>query len=29
MVRVLATMKVDNELYYKEVLEQYPIPGGE
>ena len=27
VVRVLATMKIDNELYYKEVLQQYPIPG--
>ena len=27
LVRVLATMKIDNEPYYKEVLEQYPIPG--
>ncbi|MGH6701934.1 MAG: carboxymuconolactone decarboxylase family protein, partial [Bradyrhizobium sp.] len=27
VVRVLATMKVDNEPYYKEVLQQYPIPG--
>ena len=27
VVRVLATMKIDNEPYYKEVLEQYPIPG--
>ena len=26
VVRVLATMKVDNEPYYKEVLQQYPIP---
>jgi hypothetical protein len=24
---VLATMKIDNEPYYKEVLKQYPIPG--
>jgi hypothetical protein len=24
---VLATMKMDNEPYYKEVLQQYPIPG--
>jgi hypothetical protein len=24
---VLATMKIDNEPYYKEVLQQYPIPG--
>ena len=29
VVRVLATMKMDNEPYYKEVLKQYPIPGGE
>ena len=27
VVRVLATMQIDNEPYYKEVLEQYPIPG--
>ena len=27
VVRVLATMKIDNEPYYKEVLQQYPIPG--
>ena len=27
VVRVLATMKMDNEPYYKEVLKQYPIPG--
>ena len=27
VVRVLATMKIDNEPYYKEVLLQYPIPG--
>ena len=27
VVRVLATMKIDNEPYYKEVLRQYPIPG--
>jgi len=26
---VLATMKMDNEPYYKEVLKQYPIPGVE
>ena len=25
VVRVLATMKIDNEPYYKEVLKQYPI----
>jgi alkylhydroperoxidase family enzyme len=25
VVRVLATMKIDNEPYYKEVLEQYPM----
>jgi hypothetical protein len=24
---VLATMKIDNEPTYKEVLKQYPIPG--
>jgi hypothetical protein len=24
---VLATMKIDNEPAYKEVLQQYPIPG--
>ena len=29
VVRVLATMKMDNEPYYKEVLKQYPIPGVE
>ena len=29
VVRVLATMKIDNEPYYKEVLQQYPIPGVE
>jgi hypothetical protein len=27
VVRVLATMKIDNEPYYKEALQQYPIPG--
>jgi len=27
VVRVLATMKIDNEPYYKEVLQQYQIPG--
>jgi alkylhydroperoxidase family enzyme len=27
VVRVLATMRIDNEPYYKEVLAQYPIPG--
>jgi alkylhydroperoxidase family enzyme len=27
VVRVLATMKIDNEPTYKEVLKQYPIPG--
>jgi len=27
VVRVLATMKIDNEPTYKEVLMQYPIPG--
>ena len=27
VVRVLATMKIDNEAQYKEVLKQYPIPG--
>jgi alkylhydroperoxidase family enzyme len=27
VVRLLATMKMDNEPYYKEVLQQYPIPG--
>jgi len=27
VVRVLATMKIDNEHQYKEVLKQYPIPG--
>ena len=27
VVRVLATMKIDNEPHYKEVLGQYPIPG--
>src|SRR6266851_4593106 len=25
VVRVLATMKIDNEPYYKEVLQQYPL----
>ena len=29
VVRVLATMQIDNEPYYKEVLQQYPIPGVE
>ena len=29
VVRVLATMKMDNEPQYKEVLKQYPIPGVE
>jgi alkylhydroperoxidase family enzyme len=28
VVRVLATMQIDNEPTYKEVLQQYPIPGG-
>ena len=27
VVRVLATMKIDNEPHYKDVLQQYPIPG--
>lgn len=27
VVLVLATMKIDNEPHYKEVLQQYPIPG--
>ena len=27
VVRVLATMKIDNEPSYKEVLQHYPIPG--
>ena len=27
VVRVLATMRIDNEPTYKEVLQQYPIPG--
>ena len=27
VVRVLATMQMDNEPYYKEVLKRYPIPG--
>jgi alkylhydroperoxidase family enzyme len=27
VVRVLATMQIDNESAYKEVLKQYPIPG--
>lgn len=27
VVRVLATMQIDNEPSYKEVLKQYPIPG--
>ena len=26
-VVISATMKIDNEPYYKEVLQQYPIPG--
>jgi alkylhydroperoxidase family enzyme len=26
VVRVLATMKIDNEPHYKEVLKQYPMP---
>jgi len=25
VVRVLATLKIDNEPYYKEVLKQYPL----
>lgn len=29
VVRVLATMKIDNEPYYREVLQQYPFPGAE
>ena len=29
VVRVHATMKIDNEPFYKEVLQQYPIPGVE
>ena len=29
VVRVLATMQIDNEPTYKEVLKQYPIPGVE
>jgi alkylhydroperoxidase family enzyme len=29
VVRVLATMKIDNEPTYREVLQQYPIPGVE
>jgi hypothetical protein len=24
---LLATMRIDNEPHYKEVLKQYPIPG--
>ena len=28
VVRVLATMQIDNEPQYKEVLKQYPVPGG-
>jgi hypothetical protein len=27
VVRVLATVRIDNEPHYKEVLTQYPIPG--
>ena len=27
VVRVLATMQIDNEPHYKDVLKQYPIPG--
>jgi alkylhydroperoxidase family enzyme len=27
VVRVLATMRIDNEPYYREVLQQYPMPG--
>jgi hypothetical protein len=27
VVRVLATMTIDNEPFYKEVLTRYPIPG--
>ena len=27
VVRVLATMQIDNEPQYKEVLKQYPLPG--
>jgi alkylhydroperoxidase family enzyme len=27
VVRVLATMRIDNEPHYKEVLKQYPVPG--
>ncbi|ODM75491.1 carboxymuconolactone decarboxylase family protein [Bradyrhizobium elkanii] len=27
VVRVLATMQIDNEPYYKEVLQQYPLQG--
>ena len=26
VVRVLATMQIDNEPYYREVLQQYPLP---
>ena len=29
VVRVLATMKMDNEPPYKEVLQQYPLAGVE
>ena len=29
VVRVLATMQMDNEPYYKEVLQQIPDPGSE
>ena len=29
VVRVLATMKIDNEPHYREVLQQYPFPGAE
>jgi alkylhydroperoxidase family enzyme len=27
VVRVLATMQIDNEPHYKEVLQQYPMQG--
>jgi len=27
VVRVLATMQIDNEPQYREVLKQYPLPG--
>jgi hypothetical protein len=29
VIRVLATMKIDNKPYYEGVLQQYPIPGSQ